>query len=254
MTRYWLIAGLGVLLAVLGWAMPPRSQSRVRAVPQHVQAEGLRVAIESARAESAALRRELDRVLAEISAGRERSSAALVAGAGDERLSETGPAAFPRFVDRYLATADPRARQVLLPAIIRAGGVDAAEFLASQIQAETDPELKRALLAEAARVLTPGTAKTLQGAFLASLASVRDPTDRIAALRGLRLARSAEASAGLLQAAADPSPEVRMAAFDVLAARRLEWAQIQDLASKDPSPAVRRFAECRLLVAKALKE
>ncbi|MGH7898130.1 MAG: hypothetical protein ACREQQ_09265, partial [Candidatus Binatia bacterium] len=58
----------------------------------------------------------------------------------------------------------------------------------------------------------------------------------------------------LMRAARDPSGEVRMAALDVLAARQRDWPRIREIIGAEPSPEIRRFAECRLLVAETWHE
>jgi hypothetical protein len=166
------------------------------------------------------------------------------------QLLRSGPLAFGTLRDLYVESADAKARGMLIPAMVFSRAPEIRDFVIDQVQGETDPELKRTLMEQAARLATSETANTLQDTFAQAIRTSEDPQTRIAAARGLRYAGAAEASVALFQAAADPDEQVRIAAIDSLASRPGAQAEVQKIAANDPSPRIREFAQCRLLVAK----
>ena len=166
------------------------------------------------------------------------------------RLVRSGPEAFPVLRDAYLATSDPRLRAVMIRAFGSTLGAEANEFVASQLQTETDPELRAELVAHAAHMVTPTTAPVFRDAFLQALASDSVPAEaRTAALRGLRYVRGDLAvDRALLAAAGDPSEEVRLAAIEGLASRPALRSELQGMLTSDPSGRVREIGQCRLLL------
>ena len=275
----WLAGGDG--------ARSDGEESAVEDRPADLRA--LRTELATATAENAALRSELDRLVgsgqARPSGSRPASGGAAAAVApppfevtgGTElasRISESlsraavgdqesaregamallqalqqGPAAMEALRDAYISTGDPKARLMMLPTMLFGGGEAAREFVIEQAKAETDPELRRALLTHAAGFATPGNARELKDTFLDVLADEEDPTLRHAAIRGLRFARGKEVQERLLAAVQDPSEDIRLAAIEGLASRRGLRRQLEDAIAQDPSSRVREVGECRLLLA-----
>lgn len=166
------------------------------------------------------------------------------------QVLQNGKAGFSALRDAYLATADPRARMMMLPTMIFGGGEDAREFIVEQVKVESDPELQRSLLAQAAGFATPQYAPALKDTFLQAAASPDvDATTRAAALRGLRYAKGDDVQETLLAATSDPSEEIRLAAIENLATRPAMRESLRDAIGRDPSSRVREIGQCRLLIA-----
>lgn len=162
--------------------------------------------------------------------------------------------AFSALKDVYLGTADANSRKILLASMTFSGSGKVKDFVMDQIRSEKDPEVRRTLMTNAARYATTEDLNAgLASTFIQSVDNrAEDPATRVAAIRGLRHAPGGEAPDALMRAAADPSEEVRIAAIDVLASRPEGDRTLEQLAASDASPRVREFAQCRLVVAKAV--
>lgn len=172
------------------------------------------------------------------------------AAMGLMKLLQGGPGAIGALKEAYLSTADPKARMMMLPTMLFGGGAEARDFVIHQAQTETDPELHRALLVQAATFATPQNADTLKDTFLGTLSSSDgDASTRAAAIRGLRYAQGQDVQEALLAAASDPSEEIRLAAIENLASRPALRDSLRDAVSRDPSGRVREIGQCRLLLA-----
>jgi len=165
-------------------------------------------------------------------------------------LLRTGPGSVDLLRDAYVNTTDPRSKKLLLMSMAFSGSQETRDFVADQLQTEKDPQVRQVLVGQAAQAATGDLAKTLAPTFIQTIDSTDDLQTRIAAVRGLRYAPGADAPGALMRAAADPSDEMRIAAIDVLASRPGDSQMVQQLLANDPSPRVREFAQCRMLVAK----
>ena len=247
----------------------------------------LRLAVSTTEAQNAALRSELDRLLLEpggrsggiamavpgatgAAPGAEpqtspelveriRDSVTRAAASGDKaeaqeaalalaQVFQMGPAGFPVVRDAYLATNDPKARQMMLPVMMFVGGGGARDLIFDQLQSETDPLLRNTLLVAGARYVTPENASQVQGPFLQALDSDVDPKTRVSALHGLRYAHGDDVDRALLAAARDSDENVRRAALNALGGRPSTSSQLHDILGQETSQSVRRIGECRLLV------
>ncbi|MGH2670661.1 MAG: hypothetical protein ACRDH5_16385, partial [bacterium] len=247
----WAVAAVSMCLAAAAWLAPPVERAR----PDHespressptVSELESKLAVE--RAENAALRGELDRLVGrlprekreavtrgEVASPEARPAVAeeskelatryrddvVRAIGGDEEardaayrgimeLVRRGPDAFPALRDAYRGTADPQARAIILRALISGRGSELPEFVAAELRGETDTELRRALAAKASELATPSAAGTFETGFLEVLGDDADPEVRAAAVRGLRYAAGEPVEQALLAAAGDASEDVRL--------------------------------------------
>lgn len=285
----WAIATVGLALAAAGWIRPRSSPEGAAPAQLADPAEmkTLRLALATSTAENAALRAELDRLLGrgagaalvkdpaaagtpgptpavsseqlnDLSAKiRESLSRAAV---GDQESArdaavamlqalQAGPAAFTALRDAYLTTGDPKARMMMLPTMIFGGGEEARKFIIEQVKNETDPELHRSLLTQAAGFATPQYAAELKDTFLQAASADGDPELRAAAIRGLRFAKGQEVQDTLLGAVSDPSEDIRLAAIENLASRPALRERLREAIAQDPSTRVQEIGHCRLLLA-----
>jgi hypothetical protein len=165
-------------------------------------------------------------------------------------LLRGGELAFPALRDAYLSASDARIKAVMLRSFLVTQGSQAQDFIASQLESETDPDLRDALITKAERMTTPSTATIFRGAFLNALAAETDAETRAAAVRGLRyVPEDAEVDAALLAAAKDPSDDVRLAAMQSLAAKPARHNALADLVRAETNDRVRAIGECRMLLA-----
>ncbi len=292
----WAIAAVSLMLAAGTWF---RWQTAADSTPKTETAEPtelktLRLALETSKAENAALRHELDRLVGRGRGDAQPASAGTASPApggaapgsslppeqlatlssklqeslsraanGDQasareaaialmQVLKGGKDAFPALRDAYLATTDPRARLMMLPSMIFGGGEEARELIIDQVKTETDPDLRRTLLLQAAGFATPQYAPALKDTFLQTVtASDTDATTRAAAIRGLRYARGQEVQEALLAAAADPSDDIRLAAMENLASRPAMRESLRDAIGRETSSRVREIGQCRLLIAES---
>jgi len=287
----WVIAAVGLAVAASGWVAAgddgPRPSRVAAADPAELRT--LRLALANAGAENSALRGELDRLVGsgQAAAARSRAARAPVGSAGEkpppedvdelsqrirEALSraavgddesaregamammkalQNGPGAVEALQKAYLETSDPKARLMMLPTMLFSGGEAAREFVVDQALTETDPELRRSLLSQAAAFATPKYATQLKQGFLDVLQAEQDPELRASAVRGLRYARGDDVQRALVDAMNDPQQEIRLAAIENLASRPATRSQLREMLARDSSPTVREFGECRLLLAES---
>lgn len=182
-----------------------------------------------------------------------------LAAVGDEQAKQqivlqmmqlgAGSGSFDTLREVYLGASDPRGRELLLTPMLLTRSPDVKDFIAEELRSESDPDLRRSLMEHAATVATPEIANKLQGTFLEYLRSSGEPEARLAALRGLRFARSEEVVASFVQAASDPVESVRLAAIEALASRPQSRERLRELVENDPSAHVREIGQCRLLLA-----
>lgn len=270
---------------------PPAPEELPAGAQPSSELDSLRLALASAMAENSALRRELDHLIgtdrrqeSEDPSSRNENTETKLPPAAPSRLSglssrivETlsraaagdaesarqgamallevlrgGPEALEELRTAYLSTADPKARMMMLPTLIFAGGEAAGDFVAAQARAETDAELRRALVAQAAALATPERAEAMKDVFLEAARAEADPQLRVSAIRGLRYVRGPEAQELLFEAASDPSEDVRLAAIESLASRPGLRKQLRGLLEQESSSHVREIGECRLLLADSL--
>jgi len=252
----------------------------------------LRLSLAASAAESDALREELDRLLAlhrgreapapsRQSAGAPKTVVDPVvpeelqravsdyrdalgrAAGGDEaaddeayeavmKLVRSGPAAFPLLRDAYLATSDPKVRAMMVRAFMPGQGVEAQEFLATQLRSEGDRAVREELLQRAAHMSSPATAPVFRDAFLDVLRGEGDVELKATAVRGLRhLRHDEDVSQALIAAASNPAEEVRVAALENLAFRPELRDRMREIVAAETDSKVREIGECRLLLAES---
>lgn len=286
----WLLALLASIAAGVSLLKPAKAPDSSFRSPSQASDEErtLRLALSTTELQNAALRAELDRLLAsrkewpakddrtrhsgsapppldsaETSelAARIRDAASRAAAAGDPDSNrraalalmeafQRGPESFPALLEAYRAADDPRARRLLLPTLLFLGGHRAPAFLVEQLQSESDPALRRTLLLQSVRYATPRNASEFQGFYLQALqaAPSEDREVRAAAIRGLRHAQGAEVERALWAATDDPDERIRIAAIAALAGRPGSRVQLEEIARRESSTRVREVARCSLTV------
>jgi HEAT repeat protein len=198
--------------------------------------------------EQSALSSRIQETLARAASGDQES--ARDAATALMQVLQKGAAAFPALRDAYLASADPRARMMMLPSMLFGGGEEARSFVVDQVKTETDPDLHRALLQQAAGFATPQYAPALKDTFLQTASAPdTDAATRAAAIRGLRYAQGEDVQEALLTAASDSSEDIRLAAIENLASRPAMREALRDAIGREPSSRVREIGQCRLLIA-----
>lgn len=280
----WLVAIVGIFLAASVW-LPSRAGPKEAPHPQSPdELATLRLALSTMNAQNAALRKELDRLIAsgaEAASGNVSRAAGSTASApvdgqdvketatrivdavsraaaiGDDRSKreaamtlmasfQGGAESLPALREAYLSTADPNARKMILPMLMFVGGEGARDLVTEQLRSETDPGLKKALTRLSVKYATPDHAPELKASYLAALHSDADLETRISALRGLRYAEGPDVQEALIGAATDASEAVRLAAIDSLSSRPAMREHLQEIVQAESSPQLREIGECQL--------
>jgi len=163
-------------------------------------------------------------------------------------LLRAGPDAFPALRDSYLSATEPAVRAMMVRALVRGRGNEAAEFVAAELASESDSGVRRALAMHAANLATPDSAPLMAEPLLQILRSTGDGETRLAAIRALRYASGPDVDDALLSAGSDPSEDVRLVAVQLLASRPGHRGPLRRLVEADVSPRVREFGRCQMLL------
>ncbi|MGH7857124.1 MAG: HEAT repeat domain-containing protein [Candidatus Binatia bacterium] len=278
----WLVAGASLAWGTFMWleAGKAAQRSRPRDLDESAALRTARLALQTARAESEALRRELDRlILGKPNVGNQATTPAALpqsepaASSGEESdlarrarealasgdpaaagaiaaLANSGPQSFPELRDLWLSNPDPASRRLILPTLLVAGGLEQGlQFIASELPAETDPEIRDSLLNVTSAFVSPQMAPAFKDAFLGAAHDESNPALQAAAVRGLRYSRGPDADEALLVAAGSASEDVRIAAFDAIALRPSLRERLRELIAREGSEAAREVGHCQLLLA-----